>query len=93
MASKWFSDLKKKAALKAKREKEKALRRKAQLPVRSLSCEVCNKPTRNFSARINIRTTKGTLLTIGICGDCVHKGFTFDKEATVILRSVAQKPV
>lgn len=88
MASRWIAEQKKIAAAKAKHKAEREAARKAKLPVRSPNCEVCNEPTRNFNARINIRTEKGNLLTIGICGDCVHKGYTFDKEANIIQRAV-----
>ncbi len=88
MASRWIAEQKKQAALKAKADKIKATERESKLPIRSPDCEVCGTPTRNFNARINIKSPKGNLVTIGICGDCVRKGYTFDKYANVIEKTV-----
>lgn len=87
MASRWIAEQKKVTALKAKRKAEREAAAKAKLPVRATVCEVCGEPMRNFNARINVRTDKGNLIMLGICSPCVHKGYTFDKEANVIQKA------
>ncbi len=79
---------------KAKREVLRQQRREAEavgsLPIKDTRCSVCLKPTRNFNARINITRPDGGLFAIGICGDCVRNGYTFDKEANVIRKPVTR---